>query len=258
MHPTLIERLVGLDLPTLELMVVTGESPDIDLPWRVVPFDRITDGAEACRPRLEPPREPWDDFAVIYTSGTTGPSKGVRLSFASHLLYSRSFPWDDLGEQDDYLLTLPLFHVAGTSVVYAMLDRGGRVVFSAPFHPKTFWDEVRRYRATSTAVMHGMVPFLLAEPPSERDRDNPLRVIYMGPLAAGAGVPRALWREHLHGLRHDRGAVPAPFGSTPDERGAGRAPDLTRTSRCASSTSTTSRSPTGCPASWCFATGCRG
>jgi carnitine-CoA ligase len=182
-HPTLIERLIGLELPTLELLVVTGEVPDEDLPWRAVPFERITDGAGIDRPRLEAPREPWDDFAVIYTSGTTGPSKGVRLPYASHLLYSHSFPWDDIGEDDRYLLTLPLFHVAGTSVVYAMLDRGGRVIFSAPFHPKTFWDDVRRYRATSTAVMHGMVPFLLAEPPSAHDRDNPLRVIYMAPLA---------------------------------------------------------------------------
>lgn len=91
------------------------------------------------RPRLDVPREPRDDFAVVYTSGTTGPSKGVRLPYASHWLYARSFVWSDIGEDDRYLLTLPMFHVAGTSVTYAMLARGGRVVLSGPFHPKTFW-----------------------------------------------------------------------------------------------------------------------
>jgi crotonobetaine/carnitine-CoA ligase len=182
-HPTLMERLVGLDLPTLELLVVTGEIPDLDLPWRAVRFDDLTDGADTTRPALDVAREPWDDFAVIYTSGTTGPSKGVRLPYASHLLYSRSFVWDDIGEDDRYMCTLPLFHVSGTSATYAMLERGGRIIFTGPFHPKTFWEDVHRYRATITAVMHGMISFLLAEPPSERDADNPLRIVYMGPLS---------------------------------------------------------------------------
>jgi crotonobetaine/carnitine-CoA ligase len=31
--------------------------------------------------------------------------------------------------------------------------------------------------------MHGMIAFLLAEPPSEHDADNPLRIVYMGPLS---------------------------------------------------------------------------
>jgi carnitine-CoA ligase len=182
-HPTLIERLVGLELPSLELLVVTGEVPDVDLPYRAVAFDALLEGAGDERPELDEPREPWDDFAVVYTSGTTGPSKGVRLPYASHLLYSRSFVWDDIGAEDKNLLTLPLFHVAGTASTYAMLERGGRVVFPGPFHPKTFWGEVRRTQATITAVLHGMTSFLLAEPPSEQDADNSLRIVYMGPLS---------------------------------------------------------------------------
>lgn len=183
-HASLLERLAGLELPTLELLVVTGEMPaDVDLPWRAVPFAQIPEGAGAERPVLDEPREPWDDFAVVYTSGTTGPSKGVRLPYASHLLYSRSFVWNDIGEDDRYMLTLPLFHVSGTSVVWAMLERGGRVIFTGPFHPKTFWEDVHRYKATATAVMHGMISFLLAQPETDRDADNPLKFVYMGPLS---------------------------------------------------------------------------
>ena len=181
-HASLLERLVGLELPTLELLVVIGQVPDVDLPQRIVPFAAILEGADSDRPVLEEPREPWDDLAVVYTSGTTGPSKGVRLPYASHLLYSRSFVWDDVGEEDCYLLTLPLFHVAGTAATYAMLERGGRVAFAGTFHPRTFWADVHRHGATITAVMHGMISFLLAEPPSGQDADNPLRVVYMGPL----------------------------------------------------------------------------
>ena len=182
-HPSLLERLVALELPTLEAVIVTGEIPEVDLPYRLIAFDDVPDANDGTRPALDVPREAWDDFAVVYTSGTTGPSKGVRLSYASHWLYSRSFVWNDIGPDDVYLLSLPLFHVSGTSVTYAMLERGGRLAFSRPFHPKTFWEDVRETGATCTAVLHGMIPFLLAEPPSEAEVDNPLRNVYMGPLS---------------------------------------------------------------------------
>jgi crotonobetaine/carnitine-CoA ligase len=64
-----------------------------------------------------------------------------------------------------------------------MLERGGTVVLPGAFNAGRFWLDVRRFGATVTFVLHGMVPILLAQPPSQDDRDNPLRYVYMGPLA---------------------------------------------------------------------------
>lgn len=181
-HPDLLGRLVGLDLNALELIVVAGDIPDLDLPWRTTRLSELAARADPGRPVLKSAREPWDDFAIVYTSGTTGPSKGVRLSYASHRLYADSMIWPDVGEQDRLLMPLPLSHVAGTASTYAMLQRGGAVVLPGPFEPRTFWEDVRRYEATVTFVLHGMIDFLLAQPASPRDTDHSLRYVYLGPL----------------------------------------------------------------------------
>jgi crotonobetaine/carnitine-CoA ligase len=181
-HPRLLGRLQSLELKALELILVTGEVPDADLPWRMIPLSELSGHEDSRRPRVQPVREPWDDFAIIYTSGTTGPSKGVRLSYASHRLYADSMIWPDVGADDRLLMPLPLSHVAGTAATYAMLQRGGAVVLPGAFDARTFWEEARRYRATVTFVLHGMVDFLLGQPAGPDDRDHSLRYVYLGPL----------------------------------------------------------------------------
>lgn len=182
-HEGLIERLRGLDIPTLETIFAVGGRPETEgLPWRVVEFDRLLGSEDAIRPALDPVAEPWDDFALVYTSGTTGPSKGVRLSYASHRLYADTLVWPDIGAEDRFMVSVPLSHVGGTSLTYAMLQRAGAVVLPGGFDAKRFWEDIRHYGATATFVIHGMVSFLLGRPPTDHDADNPLRYVYMGPL----------------------------------------------------------------------------
>jgi carnitine-CoA ligase len=126
--------------------------------------------------------EPWDDFALVYTSGTTGPSKGVQLSYANHRLYADTLVWPDIGAEDRFMVSVPLSHVGGTALTYAMLQRGGAVVLPGGFDAKRFWEDIRHYGATATFVIHGMVSFLLGRPPTDAEADNPLRYVYMGPL----------------------------------------------------------------------------
>ncbi|HEY1510953.1 MAG TPA: AMP-binding protein [Solirubrobacteraceae bacterium] len=181
-HEGLIERLQGLDVPSLELVVSIGGAPEVEVPWRLIEYEQLLAPAGTPRPALETPTEPWDDFALVYTSGTTGPSKGVRLSYASHRLYADSLVWPEIGADDRFMVSVPLSHVGGTSLSYAMLQRGGTVVLPGGFNAREFWRDVRRYEATATFVIHGMVSFLLGQPPSDDDTDNPLRFVYMGPL----------------------------------------------------------------------------
>jgi crotonobetaine/carnitine-CoA ligase len=181
-HAGLIDRLAGLDLPRLELVVTIGEGRAIELPWRVMEFAALLGPRGSARPAPATATEPWHDFAIIYTSGTTGPSKGVQLSYASHRLYADSLVWPDIGPGDRFMISVPMSHVAGTSLTYAMLQRGGTVVLPGSFDAKSFWDEVRRYGATATFIIHGMVSFLLGQPAAADDADNSLRYVYMGPL----------------------------------------------------------------------------
>jgi carnitine-CoA ligase len=182
-HTQLLERLVGRELPQLELVLTVGsEETDVKLPWRTVPLDEILADASDERPTPTRAAEPWDDLSLIYTSGTTGPSKGVRAAHAAFWNYARCFVLPYVGEDDRYLNSLPMFYTAGTGITYSMLLAGGSVALNKGFNPRTFWDDVRRFEATITIAIHGMVTFLLDQPPSDSDRDHTLKTVYMGPL----------------------------------------------------------------------------
>ena len=118
-------------------MILTGElAAGVQLPWPTLMLDEMLVGAGSQPPVLATPTEPWDDIALIYTSGTTGPSKGVRLSYANHLLSECYLVWPDIGADDRFLLALPLFHTAGTVTTYAMLARGGSMALLERFDPQ--------------------------------------------------------------------------------------------------------------------------
>jgi crotonobetaine/carnitine-CoA ligase len=182
-HAGVVDRLVGLDLPALETLVVVGQLDGAELPWRVVSLDDVLAQAVAEQPVIGTPVEPWDDAVLIYTSGTTGPSKGVLCSYAAMWMFDRNFVWPDVGEDDRFLQALPMFHMAGVGCTYAMLVRGGSVALLPAFDAKRFWQDVKRFEATTSCVLHAMVSFLLNQPPGPEDVDNPLRVVYMGPLS---------------------------------------------------------------------------
>jgi len=182
-HHQLVDRLVGLNVPSLELVVLVGGAAEVDLPWRTTTLEAILDGASEERPVLPQSVEPWHDLSLIYTSGTTGPSKGVRASYAAFWNYARCFILPFVNEEDRYLNSLPMFYTAGTGITYSMLLAGGSVALNKGFNPRTFWDDVRRFEATITITIHGMVIFLLDQPPSPDDRTHTLRTVYMGPLS---------------------------------------------------------------------------
>src|SRR5262245_15238943 len=182
-HSQLVDRLVGLNIPALELVVLVGGEPEVELPWRTTTLEALLDGASDERPTPAQAVEPWHDLSLIYTSGTTGPSKGVRASHAAFWNYARCFIQRYVTEEDRYLNSLPMFYTAGTGITYSMLLAGGSVALNKGFNPRTFWDDVRRFEATITIAIHGMVIFLLDQPPSPEDRNHTLRTVYMGPLS---------------------------------------------------------------------------
>lgn len=182
-HAELAALLAGLELPHLETVVVTDGELDVELPYSVLSEEQFLAGAALTRPVLAVATEPWDHISLIYTSGTTGPSKGVLTAYASLWAYDRYLLWPDLGPEDRFLQPLPMFHTAGTGITYSMLHRHGSVALVEGFNPRTFWDDVKRLGATASLVIHAMVGFLLAQPPKADDAENPLRVVYMGPLS---------------------------------------------------------------------------
>jgi carnitine-CoA ligase len=174
-------KQIASQLPGLVTVIVPDADEPIDLPWRTLTRG---DAMLTRKPAedLNPPMV-WDTCLMVYTSGTTGPSKGVLISWGQMNENSvGSVPEDDLSEDDAFYSTFPLFHGSGRMPLALMALSNGRLVIREKFNTDRFWEDVREYGCTTTALVGAMVQFLLLREPKENDHDNPLRQGVMLPL----------------------------------------------------------------------------
>ena len=182
-HAALTERLLDIERSNLtDLVELSGEGPPVPGLKRH-PAGVLEPSSFELRP-LEREIMPWDPQNIIYTSGTTGPSKGVVSSYLH--AYTTGTSWEFLTADDRQLIALPLFHVGGTGVVYAMLVLGGSIAVVDAFQTDAFWDVVDGNGVTFVVLLGGMSTLLVKRPPSEDDRRHTLRACLMVPLLEDA------------------------------------------------------------------------
>ena len=116
-----------------------------------------------------------DPCFYIYTSGTTGlPKAGIMkhgrwtktaVSFGSIAL--------DMGPQDVLYCTLPLYHATGLCVCWgsAIIGASGFAI-RRKFSASQFWDDARKFKATTLGYVGELCRYLLDQPASAQDRDN--------------------------------------------------------------------------------------
>ena len=133
----------------------------------------------------EAPRVPvrFSDLqAIMYTSGTTGPSKGVMVPHALALTCALdSIRFNAHGPAHSIFCPVPLFHAGGLwdGVLSALLSGSGIGIVER-FSASRFWDDVRYFDSSLSMGVFAMIPILLNQPPTPRDRDHPLKSFYMG------------------------------------------------------------------------------
>lgn len=124
-----------------------------------------------------------DPVTILFTSGTTGPSKGVVMSHHYYYSAARAIGAGMNDGPDDILYTcLPLFHVnAQVCTVLAGLLFDARVAMYEHFSASTFWEEIRRSRATVFLALGAMGNILYKAPPRTDDRDHDVRLAMVVP-----------------------------------------------------------------------------
>lgn len=155
---------------------------------------RVVDVDATSFPAAPLPEEPAsadDLFSLIFTSGTTGTPKAVRCS-------QRKILWSafgvamrvDLKPEDVAYVSMPLFHsnavIAGWGPALAM---GATVALRRKFSASQFLPDVRRFGATYANYVGTPLSYVLAQPESPDDADNPLRRLF-----GNEGAPADLGR----------------------------------------------------------------
>jgi crotonobetaine/carnitine-CoA ligase len=179
----LTPRLSGQPLTTLRKVLEFGDS-GVELSGIERINAAVLEAPAEARP-LGRPIEPWDVQSIIFTSGTTGPSKGVVSPYAQLWETSGERSFYMLDEHDCAMVFGPLFHIAGTIPVIAMLNRGGSIAF-AEFSTDRFWDDIRALGATFAVLLGVMCEFIFKIAPSPVDRDHPLKKVMMIPMPDNA------------------------------------------------------------------------
>ncbi|MGV3487261.1 MAG: o-succinylbenzoate--CoA ligase [Tuberibacillus sp.] len=103
-----------------------------------------------------------DPHTIIYTSGTTGRPKGVILTYGNHW-------WSAIGSalnlglsiNDKWLLSVPMFHVSGLSILMKSVIYGMTVFLQPKFIPSEVNEAILECGVTMISVVSAMVTKLL-------------------------------------------------------------------------------------------------
>lgn len=150
------------------------------LPFEILEGDAFFSSATPL-PGDTPPPLQRDGAAVVFTSGTTGPSKGVVIPWGALTASMLNQPMEELGADDAIYVTSGSSHVIGRLVLLMCAYRGSTCVVKEGFKTRDFWADIDRYNCKYTHLVGAMTHFLMAEPPSSKDKQHALRLVQISP-----------------------------------------------------------------------------
>ncbi|KAI2607737.1 fatty acid transporter, partial [Hypoxylon fragiforme] len=182
--PQLLERLdvVQEELAAKDVRIIklADARPDINATKGERPPDELRHGVRPDTP-----------FGLFYTSGTTGLPKACMLPMAAAFGYAAGKLAGSSyvkGENQRYYDCMPLYHGTGGISGMTQLITGQTLCIAPKFSASKFWDDVRDCRATWFVYVGETLRYLLAAPPSPRDKEHNVHSIY------GNGLRPDVWK----------------------------------------------------------------
>lgn len=130
-----------------------------------------------------------DGLFYIYTSGTTGMPKAAIFSHGRWMkAYGALGSVMDLNHSDIMYVTLPFYHATAMVVCWGSVLAGGAgIALRRKFSAREFWDDVRKFNASSIGYVGELCRYLAEVPAKPEDRAH--RVTKM----VGNGMRPNIW-----------------------------------------------------------------
>lgn len=177
-------------VPRIKQVIVCNAPESIKLDSSYLRYEQIYD-SNTENPSIKVRN--FQPMQILYTSGTTGRPKGIL--YRHYFVLAGLFVYNQLKEEnftdkDILYCSLPLFH--GFPQFLNLLPTmflNGKIVIADKFHVSTFWDDVKKYKATIVCYIGGMLQILLKQPMKESERTHEVKVAF------GGGCPKSIWEE---------------------------------------------------------------
>lgn len=134
---------------------------------------------------------PEDPCFYIYTSGTTGLPKAVIFNHGRFMKLIANFGLVAvrLQSNDRLYVPLPFYHATALGVCWASaIPNGAAIIMARKFSASNFWDDIRKFSATSFGYVGEVCRYLLDQPEKANDHDHKVRII------VGNGIRPAIWK----------------------------------------------------------------
>jgi fatty-acyl-CoA synthase len=148
--------------PGLELIVITRESPDVELAENsVTQEDLMKDLADLPELKIQD-----DEMGhLYYTSGTTGQPKGVVLTHRNSYIHAKNAVEEiELSPNDRWLHVSPMYHLADSWSTWAITLAGGTHIFVPEFNAEKVLETIQNDKATVSNFIPTMLNKLVSYP----------------------------------------------------------------------------------------------
>jgi long-chain acyl-CoA synthetase len=164
---------------------VAMESPQPEM----VSFEQLMAQAPGDASEAEVDEE--DINILMYTSGTTGRPKGVMLTYGDFVAYVCGHTeLADGTPRGAALLCVPLYHIAGVTLMMTSVFSGRRLVIRRQFEPTEWLETVQQERITHAFVVPTMLKRILDHPDFGRYDCASLEVLAYGAAPMPVSVIR--------------------------------------------------------------------